>query len=120
MLDFESLTSGKPVPAVDASDMKRVWELSSEASRPEGAAPGSVGWDVCLIAGQCSKGADPLAVFFRAALLRPLFESGLLDEWRDGERPYDLVFQALATFALPEGIRAFRPDEFADALRKAL
>jgi hypothetical protein len=30
------------------------------------------------------------------------------------------VFQALATFPLPEGIQRFRADEFADALRKAL
>lgn len=120
MLDFDSLSSGKPVPAVDASDMKRVWELTSEAPRPESAAPGSVSWDMRLIAGQCSRGADPLAVFFRVALLRPLLESGLLDDWRDGDRPYEVVFQALATFALPEGIQTFRPGEFADALRKAL
>src|SRR6266567_4139730 len=120
MLDFESLTSGKPVPVVDASDMRRVWELTSEAPRPEGAAPGSVGWDVRVIAGQCSQGADPVAVFFRVALLRPLLESGLLEEWRDGERPHYLVFQTLATFPLPEGFQQFRPDEFIDTLRKAL
>jgi len=120
MLDFESLLSGKPVPAVDASDMKRVWELTSEAPRPEGAAPGSVSWDMRLIAGQCRLGAGPLAIFFRVALLRPLLESGLLDEWRDGDRPHDVVFQTLATFPLPEGIQNFRADEFADALRKAL
>jgi hypothetical protein len=110
MLDFESLSSAKPVPAVAASDMKRVWALTSEAPRPEGAALGSVGWDIRLIAGQCSQGADPLAVFF---------ESGTLDDWRDGDHPHDVVFQALATFPLPKGIQAFRPDEFADALRKA-
>ena len=120
MLDFESLLSGKPVPAVDASDMKHVWQLFSEAPRPEGAAPGSVSWDVRLIAGQCSQGADPLAVFFRVALLRPLLESGSLGDWCDGDRPDDFVFQALATFPLPQGIQGFRPDEFADALRKAL
>ena len=120
MLDFESLSSGKPVPAVDASDMKRVWELTSEAPRPAGMASGAVGWDVRLIAGQCSKGADTLAVFFRAALLGPLLESGLLDEWRDGDRLHDVVFQALAMFPLPEGVQKFRADEFADALRNTL
>src|ERR1035441_4144828 len=119
MLDFEALSSGKPVPAVDASDIKRVWELTSDAASSQRAAPGTVGLDVRLIAGQCSQGAGPLAVFFRAALLRPLIESGLLDEWRDVERPYDVVFQAIATFPLPEGIQNFRADEFADALRKA-
>jgi len=78
-----------------------------------------VGWDVSLINRQCSPG-DPLAVFFRVALLRPLLQSGLLDNWRDGDRPRDVVFQTLATFPLPEGIQSFRPDEFAGALRKAL
>lgn len=118
MLDFESLLSGKPVPPVDASDIKRVWELISEAPGGERATPASVGWDVRLIAGQCSQGADPLAIFFRVALLRPLLESGLLDEWRDGECPHDVVFRTLATFPLPEGIQRFRPDEFIDTLRK--
>jgi hypothetical protein len=120
MLDFESLSSGKPVPTVDAGDMKRVWELTSEVARSHSATPGSVGLDVRLIASQCSEGADALAVFFRVALVRPLLDSGLLDNWRDGDRPYDVVFQALATFPLPEGIQNFRPDEFADALSKAL
>ncbi len=120
LLDFKSLSSGKPVPAVNADDMKRVWELISQTPRPEGAGPGSVSWDVRLIADKCSQGADPLAVFFRIALLRPLLESGLFNEWRAGDRPYDVVFQVLATFPLPEGIQAFRPEEFEDALRKAL
>src|SRR5215831_13733089 len=120
MLDFESLSSGKPVPPVDASDMRRVWELTSQAPHGETGAQGSLSWDVRLITGQCSESADPLAVFFRAALLRPLLESGLLDAWRDGDRPDDLVFQTLATFRLPEGIQGCRPDEFIDALRKAL
>ncbi len=119
MLDFESLASGAPVPAVDAGDLKRVWELMSEAARRGSAVPGPVGWDIRLIAQQCSERADPVAVFFRAALLGPLLKSGLLDNWRDGDRPYDVVFQVLATFPLPDGIQSFRPDEFANALRKA-
>jgi len=44
----------------------------------------------------------------------------LLDECRDGDRPYDVVFQVLAIFPLPDGIQSFRPDEFADSLRTAL
>ena len=120
MLDFESLLSGAPAPAVDASDLKRVWELTSEAARRESAAPGCVGWDMRLVAGQCREGADPIAVFIRVALLGPLLASAVLDEWRDGDRPHDIVFQVLATFPLPGGIQSFRPDEFADALRKTL
>jgi hypothetical protein len=30
----------------------------------------------------------------------------------DGERPYDFVFQTLATFPLPGGLQSFRPDVF--------
>jgi hypothetical protein len=120
MLDFKSLSSGAPIPPVDASDMKRVWALTAEPSRRGSVAPGSVGWDIRLVARECSEGADPLAVFFRLALLGPLLESGLLDECRDGDRPYDVVFQVLAIFPLPDGIQSFRPDEFADSLRTAL
>jgi hypothetical protein len=61
MLDFESITSGKPIPAVDTSDLKRVWQLISEAPRAKGAATGTVSWDISLVAGQCSQGADALA-----------------------------------------------------------
>ena len=114
MLDFESLQSGKPVPAVDAGDLKRVWEFTSEAVRH-----GSGAVDVRLIIRQCNEGADPLAVFFRAALLSPLLDSDLLENWRDGNRPRDVVFQTLATFPLPDGIQNFRPAEFAQALMKA-
>ena len=100
--------------------MKRVWELTSEAARHKGARPGSVGFNIGLVVSQCSEGADPLAVFFRVALLRTLVESGLLDNWRDGDRPHGVVFQTLATFPLPDGIQNFRPDEFARALRNAV
>jgi hypothetical protein len=117
MLDFEALSSGKPVPAVDASDMKRVWELTSEAPDSQTAALGAVSWDARLIAGQCSQGADPLAVFFRVTLLRLLLENGLLDEWLDGDRPDHIVFETLAAFPLPEGFQGFRPDEFIESLR---
>ncbi len=119
MLDSESLLSGKPVPPVGTSDVKRVWELTSEARSGERAPNESVGFCVRSIAGQCSQGADPLAVLVRVALLSPLLESGLLDEWRDGERPHHVVFQTLATFPLPEGIQRFRSDEFIDTLRRA-
>ena len=118
MLDFASLSSGKPVPPVAASDMKRVWELTSDASTVKSESPGSVGLGVGLIAGVCSQSADPLAVFARIALLKSLLESGLLDEWRDAERLHHVVFQTLAIFPLPEGIQQFRPDEFIDTLRR--
>jgi hypothetical protein len=115
MLDLESLSSGKSVPVVNRSDMKCVWELTSELPQPEN---GCVGLDIRLIREQCSPGADPVAVWARVTLLRFLLGTGLLDKWRDADRPNDIVFETLARFPLPEGIQNFRPDEFADALSK--
>jgi hypothetical protein len=101
MLDFESLSAGKPTPVADAEDMKRVWALTSELGL-EKEEHGSVGWDIGLIAGQCSQGADPLAVFTRVTPLGAPLE-----------------VQAVAAFPLPEGIQHLRLDEIADAVRKA-
>ncbi len=120
MLDFKSLSAGTPIPAADAADMKRVWELTSELRGLETAEQGSVGCDISLVADRCGKDADPLAVFVRVTLLRMLLDSGFLDDLRDGGRPNDAVFQALAAFPLPEGVQKIRPDKLAEALRKAL
>lgn len=120
MLDLESLLSGKPIPPVDANDVKRIWELTFDSPEGQQAPNACMGWDVRLVIEQCSQGADPLAVFFRASLLKSLREGELPDEWRDGGRFHDVVFQTLATFPLPEGIQSFRPDEFVEALRKGL
>jgi hypothetical protein len=68
MLDYESLSSGKPIPPVGAGDMKRIWELTSEAPGVESATPAALGWDVRLIAGQCSPGVDPGVRYFFGSL----------------------------------------------------
>jgi hypothetical protein len=120
MLDFESLSSGKPVPPVDASDMKRLWELTSKEPKREVESSGGVAWDIRLISEQCSQGSDPLAVWLRVALLRALQGTGLLDNWCDSDRPREIVFQTLAKFPLPEGIQNFHPDELAETLNKAV
>ena len=66
MLDFESLTSGAPVPPVNPDDVKHVWRFIWEAvsGRPategEASAP-AIGFDAGLIAQQCSSGADVFA-----------------------------------------------------------
>jgi hypothetical protein len=91
--------------------------LTSEAFRGMSGASGSVGWDIKLIAGQCSQDADAIAVLARVVLLRAVLQSGLIEEWRNGDRPHDVVFETLATFPLPGGIQSFRPEEFTDALR---
>jgi len=119
MLDFESLRSGKSVPAVDMSDIKHVWGLISELPQPETEPSGPVGWDIRLIRERCSQGADPVAVWARVALLRMLLGTELLDKWRDADRPQYIVFETLARFPLPEGIQNFHPDEFVNALNNA-
>jgi hypothetical protein len=119
MLDLDSMSAATPIPPVDLKDLRRVWEFTSQSPQPEGGPACSTGWDLRLIEEQCSQGADPVAVFFRVALLGPLLQSGLLDNWRDGERPFDIVFEALADYPLPEGVQGFRPDAFAEALTKA-
>jgi hypothetical protein len=81
--------------------------------------PGALSFDVRPIRQLCGQDADPVAVWTRVSLLRLLLATGLLDKWRDTDRPHDIVFETLARFPLPEGIQNFRPDEFADALSNA-
>lgn len=119
MLDLDSMSAGTPIPSVDVTDLKRVWEFTSQNPQPDGASACSAGWDLRLIEDQCSQGADPVAVFFRVALLGPLNQSGSLDNWRDGDRPFDIVFKTLAEYPLPDGVQGFRVDAFVEALRKA-
>jgi hypothetical protein len=121
MLDLESLMSGAPVPAVGADAVRRAWEFMTfvkDASPPTGAAAGGIGLDINVIARECGEGVDPIAVWARAALLQTLLQSGVLDDWRAGNRPYDVVFEAIAKFPLPGGLQRFRPEEFAETLRK--
>lgn len=117
-MDFKSLMAGGPVPVVGADDVRRVWEFITKTNPRMGAAAGAVGIDIRLIAQQCGEGADPVAVWARVALLQTLLQSGLLDDWRDGDRPYDVIFEAMAAFPLPDGVRRFRPEDFVEALRK--
>jgi len=46
-----------------------------------------------------------------------LFQTGLLDKWREGDRPSDAVFQAGATYSLEQGVQGFDPAAFIECLR---
>lgn len=120
MLTLQSLSSGLPLPPVDPTDMRRVWELWSNVLERQTESSGGVGLDVRFIREQCSQGADPVAVWARVALLGTLLGTGLLDNWRDGDQPNGIVFETLARFPVPEGIQNFRPEEFLASLRKAV
>ena len=76
-----------------------------------------MGISASLISGQYGPGADVNAIFFRAALLQHLFQSGLLNDWREGNEPSAVVFQLVATFPMEQGIQGFDPGEFIKRLR---
>jgi hypothetical protein len=114
MSGFESLESGAPLPPVNVDDLKRVWRTVDVVTAEVGAQ--GVGICARLIAEQCEPGANVHAVFFRAVLLQHLFQAGLLDKWREGNRPSDSVFQVGATFPMELGVQGFDPAAFIDRL----
>ena len=63
--------------------------------------------------------SDVTAVFFRAALLLHLFQSGLLDDWRKDKEPAESVFRVGAIFPIEQGVEGFDPVEFIERLRSA-
>jgi hypothetical protein len=81
--------------------------------------PGSHGIGAQLISQQCEPNANVNAVFFRAALLQYLFQSELLDDWRDGDEPIQTVFQVAAVFPMDQGVQGFDPTGFVERLRSA-
>lgn len=115
MSGFDSFLSA-PIPAVDPDDIKRVWSLAMTGS-------GAV--DKRLLAERCSTGANVLAVWMRAMLIKGLMQKGLLEKWRDGDTLEDRVFAVGATAPMtpvltksypPEGAMDFDGDAFLAAL----
>lgn len=73
MTESGAFGSHTPLHCVNADDLKRVWGLIRKVVADHGV---GVGIDEGMISQQCDPGADLNAVFFRAALLQHLFESG--------------------------------------------
>lgn len=113
-MEIGPLESDTPLRPVGADDLKRVWSLIRGVIADHGL---GVGIDAKMISQQCGPDADVNAVFFRAALLQHLFESGLLNDWREGNEPAPLVFQIGATFPIKQGVQGFDPAEFIELLR---
>jgi hypothetical protein len=109
-----SLESSTPLPSVNPDDLTRVWNLVQKAIADHGL---GIGIDARIISQQCDPGADVNAVFFRASLLQHLFQSGLLDDWREGSEPATLVFQVGAVFPMEQGVGGFDPADFMKRLR---
>ena len=110
----------EPVAPVEASALKCVWAMFAEARRKApGSEGGSVGFDVKFLAEKCGAEVDHRATMMRLTLLSVLMETKALAGWLDGDEPRDVVFETLAGFPLPGGVRGFRPEDFLGALRKA-
>ena len=108
---------GRPVPAVRADDLRRIWSfLISMQTADTKAQEGSTSVSLKLLAGLCDPHANVLAVWFRAALIETLHREGRLDRWRQGDSLTERVFEITASFPLPQG-----PEKFdLDALMAAL
>jgi hypothetical protein len=125
--DFGSLRStvdrlgfGKPLPPVNAEDLKRVWRLIQQVAidRPDArGAQGGASIHLRLITEQCEAGADVFAVFFRASILQHLLQKGLLDKWSDGNELGDSVFHAGASCPMEMGDLALDPEAFIERVR---
>lgn len=114
MTEPGSLESDTPLRSVNPDDLKRAWGLIRKVIADHGV---GVGIAAEMISQQCEPGADVIAIFFRAALLRYLFESGYLDDWRDGNEPTDPVFRVGAIFPMEAGVQGFDPAAFIERLR---
>ena len=114
MTEPGSPESETPLRPVSADDLKRVWGLIRNVIAEHGV---GVGIDAGIISRQCDPGADLNAVFFRAALLQHLFESGVLSDWCDGNDPAAVVFQVGAIFPIEHGVQGFDPADFIERLR---
>jgi hypothetical protein len=94
---------GRPVPAVGAEDLRRVWTfLASERAR--GAYEGGESIALKLLADICEANANVLAVWFRATLVEAVMQQRGSDRWREGKSLRDRVFEVAASFPLPRGV----------------
>ena len=117
---IESFGFGKPLPPVNAGDLKRVWQLIQQVpiDRPDaGGAQGGASIHLRLVAEQCEAGADVLAVFFRASILQHFMQKGLLDKWPDGNELGDSVFHAGASCPMEMGDLGLDPEAFIERVR---
>jgi hypothetical protein len=113
---FEDFSSRTPLVAVDTEAMIRMWRFL-ESQLQTGAPSGPVGYDIRLIQDQVGPGSDAISVFFRTALLKSLFQQGLLDEWREGPELRQVVFDVAACYPMENGVGGFDADAFLNEIR---
>ena len=80
------------VPAVDSSDLKKVWLLLQESRGVAIGEESAIG--LGYIERICNSGVNVRAVWYRASLLLlPSARSGLLSRWTSEGTPIDAVFK---------------------------
>jgi len=118
MTDLDPLASGKPVPPVNADDLKRVWYAIRDITGAFHHDPGqAVGIDPRLLEPYCESGADVTAVSVRAIWLHAFLRAGLLDEFREGNGLRDAVFRVWAVFPMEQDVERFDFQDFIERLR---
>jgi hypothetical protein len=88
------------VPAVNPSDLKKVWQLFSDFQARNPGQCGSIGSTV--YESVCSPGADVVSVWYRASMLCVLKEMmpELLASWTHDGQLDDVVFEVISTFPM--------------------
>ena len=76
-----------------------------------------MGYDIRLVQDQVGPANDAISVFFRTALLKALFQEGLLDEWREGPELRRVVFDVAANFPIAQGVEEFDAAAFLNEVR---
>ena len=77
---------------------------------------GAVGIHERLIADQCEAGTDVLSVWFRAALLQHLVQTGVPVQWLEGNEQSEAMFKAVASYPLEQGIQGLDLAAFRERL----
>jgi len=104
MLDPTSVLD-TPIPSVDPLDLQIFWAVQSCHSDNVG-----VGYTTSAIFTACkSPTADPIAIWARSIFIHMLVKQGLLDKWRDGQEIQKVVFDAVAAYPMPNGLRQADP-----------
>ena len=112
MLDVNSVMDAN-IPAANPLDIQRFWSLQSRHS-----GDCSFGYSADAILQVCqSESADPVVVWARTALIIIMHREGHLNEWLNGDDLSKAVFEAAASFPLPNGFQDFNPDELLATLR---
>jgi hypothetical protein len=110
MSEFEN---GTPAPAVDAADIRRMWEFVSRVREqyPDAGTPGTVCLrSVPLAEDVCGPDANLGAVWVRTGLMDIFVRTGMLKPWTPGSEYEKRVLDVAASF--PTRMGSFDGEEF--------